>query len=170
MVAVSTLLSGILGKHPAEELTAGEAQVLWEDLVVRYDVLELSEFFRSCAEDSEFKLLLTRGCEGTLKSQITELEQLLQKYKIALPDRPPKMNTDGGAVKEAVRDELIFRVVLRGMQDCMDMHARALRAVVNDGLRNLFMGHLTDELKMYDNWVKYGKVKGWIKAPPAYRH
>lgn len=58
---MSAILSGILGALPTtKEISAGEAHMLWENLTIQYDILELSLFFRNCAEDTEFKVLLTQ--------------------------------------------------------------------------------------------------------------
>jgi len=33
----------------------------------------------------------------------------------------------------------------------------------------LFKAHLIEEMQIYDELLEYGKLKGWIVDPPAYR-
>jgi hypothetical protein len=49
------------------------------------------------------------------------------------------------------------------------MHIRAvIETNRNDGIRKIFMGLLDKELNIYDDLLKIGKVKGWMKVPPMY--
>ncbi len=40
----------------------------------------------------------------------------------------------------------------------------------NDSLRNMFIGWMNDEMKIFDDLVKYGKIKGWYWGVPAYQY
>lgn len=61
------------------------------------------------------------------------------------------------------------RNILTGIQGSIGLYVRAaIETVRNDELRKLFMDYLKEELSMYKNFVKYGKVKGWIKIVPTY--
>jgi hypothetical protein len=50
----------------------------------------------------------------------------------------------------------------------MNVHLRGIKLFLNDSLRNLFAEFLVDELKVHDNMIKYGKLKGWVMSTTVY--
>jgi len=70
---------------------------------------------------------------------------------------------------EALEDNFTYRTILRGMQDALDLHLRAVvQSTRNEGLRRLFTDFFTREMDDYDSFLKYGKAKGWTQIPPSY--
>lgn len=158
----------LLSKKP-EDIHAGEAYILWAQLVAHYDTIELIEFFMSISKDTDFKLLVANGISKIIKPQIDKLESIMNEYKLPLPSRPPcKMNVQNNV--ESARDESMFNIITDLSQTALNLHIKAINMCLNDSIRNMFMGFLNDELKTYDNLVKYGKVKGWIRNAPSYYH
>ncbi len=152
----------------AQAITAGEAFILWSHLVTRYQNLEMSAVYQNFIHDLEFKMLVARGMRQSLDAEIKELEGKLNYYGIPLPPRPPKtINTPTNT--EVIRDEFIYQQILSGMRSFLNIHTSDLRVILNDDLRAMLTGFLTRELEVYDDLIKYGKVKGWLGNPPAYR-
>ena len=48
-------------------------------------------------------------------------------------------------------------------------HAQAFkRATYNDEIRELFRDLLLDEMEVFDDFMKFGKLKGWLNPVPTY--
>ena len=97
------------------------------------------------------------------------LEQELSKFGIALPSQPPKsVHTTEG--KDLFEDRKMFLDIFIYMQFILDLHTLALKqSVTNDRLRGIFIKLMKDEISSYDNWIKYGKIKGWLRPVPMYK-
>jgi len=151
-----------------KEIHSGEAYILWTQLQARYDTLELAQYFFQQAKDSDFKALLDHGIKNVITPQIKTLEKLMNHYKIPVTERPPVDMNLRMKNTETTRDEHMFRIIFAGSQTALLVHVKGINICINDALRNTFMDFLSKELHMYDNLVKYGKLKGWVHVPPAY--
>ncbi len=146
-------------------ITAGEVYLLWDNLVIRYDLVELMQIYQNFAHDPDFKNLL-EGDIQVWEKQINRIEQVMNKYKLPMPDRYPK-SASFTAESGIVKDQLLFRRVFTTAQDILELCIRSLRAfVVNDELRNMFADFFEKKLHVYDELCMYGKVKGWLAIPP----
>lgn len=164
----------LLDKMMAQEdinagLHTGEAYILWTQVHARYDTLELAEMFMNLASDSDLKTLIDNGISKLIKPQIKKLEETMTHYRLPLPPRPPMAMNYAGNIEQA-RDEWMFRIIFAGSQTALNVHIKAINICINDSLRNMFMNFLNQELHMYDNMVKYGKIKGWVYQAPRYTH
>jgi hypothetical protein len=159
----------MMGNKKTEDLHSGEAYILWAQLVAHYDTLELIDFFSSVAKDDDFKTLVGTAVSKVIKPQINKLESIMNSYRLPLPSRPPSgVNLQNNV--EAARDESMFNIISDLSQTAVNLHVKAINMCVNDSIRNMFMNFLNDELRAYDNLVKYGKAKGWIRNAPSYYH
>lgn len=150
-----------------EDLSVSEAFHLWDHLNFRYDQLELAQFYISFAHDTSFVAVLDMGLI-ILKKQIETFEELCLKYSVHVSERPPAKIVQR-IDPEAMEDLFMYRILLSGIQDSVDLHMRAvLETVRNDSLRKIFIDLFKVEMSNYDRFLKYGKAKGWIKIPPMY--
>lgn len=163
MVEISGLHIGVNQK--AIVIDAGEAFLMWDYLVSRYDNIQLTQIFQNYAHDVDLKIILKTGL-ARLEKQVNQVENEMNKVQIPLPNRPPKtLNTEQGS--EVWNDEFIFKIVITEMQSFLDQHIRTIRSMVtNDHLRKLYTKFLHDELNFFDDLCKYGKMKGWFSNPP----
>lgn len=147
-------------------LTAGEAYLIWDHLISRYDTIIQTLFYQAFIHDPELEVILIEGLAMVLEKQTERLEKELQIYKMPLPQKPPKsinFNVDSNIFA----DRFIFKRVYSGIQKFLDNHVRAFRImVVNDPLGRLFMKYSLEEIKAFDRLCNYGKIKGWIDVPP----
>lgn len=151
----------------AEDLSISEAFHLWDHLNFRYDQMELIAFFVSFAHDTSFIAVLDMGLI-TVKKQLHKIEELCVRYSVHVPERPPAKMVER-IDPEALEDQFMYRILLSGIQNSLDLHARSLLETVrNDGLRQIFIDLFKDEMNAYDKYLKYGKAKGWTKMPPMY--
>ena len=146
-----------------------EAGLLWDFLAARYLCIEETQFYHSLAHDTEFKKIISYGIKNVLEDQVNKLEEQMDKYKVALPERPPKsMNMDNSQVP--FNDRFIFQRIFIGCSNFIDYSARVGRSMVTtDSLRSMVFGFLKNELSLYDKLCKYGKLKGWTSIEPIYR-
>jgi|GEM_PF-342797 len=148
-----------------ENIDNGEAYHLWNHLTYRYDNLYQTYLFASFAYDTDFKFFLEQGAK-TLIKQSKMLEQELQKFGLALPVqpaaiKPPATKTD------VMNDEYMFKTLMTGIQSALVFHAQGLKqSVTNKKIRALFKDLLLNEVEVYNNLVKFGKLKGWLNAAP----
>lgn len=150
-----------------ESIHTGEAFEIWQHLVMRYDVYELTDIFQNFASDAEFQALLAYGL-NKLQSRIDEIEVEMNRLGIPLPPRPPKsINTPANT--EILRDELMFRTIYMGIQNFLNEHQRTVLMMKNPKLRDIFMKMQKDELALYTKVVAYGNLKGWLHVPPEYK-
>ena len=151
-----------------EELSVAEADHLWDHISTRYDQMYQTKFFYNFVHDIDLKLIIDKGIE-ILKKQLQTLEQEALKFEIPLPKRPPAV-VESPIDPEVLEDAHIFRNIFTGMQSSLDLHLRAaIEATRNDKLRGLFLQLLKKEIDALDNYIKFGKLKGWTKVPPQYK-
>jgi len=148
-----------------EKVTTVEVANLWDHLTFRYDNYHSTEVIRSLAHDREFVAALDMGL-NTLSKQIAVLEKELVRFAVPLPKRPGKL-TMTMRDTEVVHDEHCYRTLLIGLYGALALHVQPLKeCVYNDRIRALFKQLLVDELGMLDRYLKFGKLKGWLNAPP----
>lgn len=165
-----TLINTILGdktKKQQEKAHAGEIFALWQHLVQRYDIRELTDIFQNFANDIEFKTLLTVGM-STLDNEISILETEMDSFGIPLPPRPPK-SINSPSNTEVLRDELMFRVIYMGMQNFVTQQVQTAMQMQNKTLIDIFQKQSKKELELTEKLGAYGKLKGWLFIPPEYK-
>lgn len=160
----------VFGKTTAQEqqtIHAGEAFEAWQHLVMRYDIYEITDIFNNYANDAEFKVILGYGL-NILSKEIEQIEDQLTRLGIPLPKRPPK-STNTTTNSEVLRDELMFRIIIMGIQNFLNEHLRTILMMQNPILRDMFMTMMETETKVYTRFFAYGKLKGWLHVPPEYK-
>jgi len=159
-----------IGKSVAQKqqtIHAGEAFEIWQHLVMRYDVYELTDIFQNFANDMEFKALLSMGIK-ILDERIAKIEDAMYQLGIPMPTRPPKyINTPANT--GILRDELMYRTIYMGVQNFLNEHQRTMLMMKNKQLRGLFMQMQQQEIDLHTKLVEYGTLKGWLQIPPEYK-
>lgn len=148
-------------------ITVSEAWHLWGHLKDRYSVVYTTQILLNFAEDNDLKLVLKQGIKA-LQKQIIELENLSGEYGITLPRKPPAESNSTVPI-EGIDDIYIFRRVFRGIQAFVPVHTEAFLTSTTTKVRQKFKQYLIEELDIYDKFVEYGKLKGFIFKPPAFR-
>lgn len=167
MNIIDSLLGNKSTVEAQQSVHSGEIFGLWQHLVQRYDIRELTDIFQNFARDVDLKAILTYGIT-ILDDQITELETEMDRLGIPLPPRPPKsINTPSNT--EILRDELMFRIVYTGIQNFVYQEVRTILNMQNKKLRDIFIKHERSEVDVFTKMSDYGKLKGWLFIPPAYR-
>ncbi len=158
---------GMLTKDKQRNINVSETFHLWNHLIQRYSVIHLTNILEQHARDEDLKLVLTAG-RKTIDNHITILEKEMINYGIPLPMRPPKQVKTTSNM-EVVTDRFIFRRILRGIQAFLPTHMMAFLHSTSPKIRELFMSFLIEEMKVYDKFMEYGKIKGYEISPPVYK-
>ncbi|KUO62587.1 MAG: hypothetical protein APF84_02235 [Gracilibacter sp. BRH_c7a] len=157
---------GLAQSAECPAINCGEAFLLWDNLVARYDIIHTTQIYLNAIHNVDFKIIMQKGLMDILENQVNILEKEMDKYHLPLPDRPPKsvrFKLEGNIVN----DEYVFHKLFMGIQSFIDNLIRTVKTMVyNDDLRRIFIGFLKNELGAYNNICKYGKVKGWLRNPP----
>jgi len=89
-------------------------------------------------------------------------------YLLPLPNRPT-LPVVSPIDPETIKDKFMYRNILGSELTSLDTHVRAIiETIRNDSLRKLWYEQLNAELKYYDKYLKYGKLKGWARTVPIY--
>ncbi|MFZ5945355.1 MAG: DUF3231 family protein [Bacillota bacterium] len=152
-------------------LSIQEASYLWDFLVGRYKCLEETNIYLNLAKDKEFIAMINVGIYAVLKKQTEKIEKEMEKYRIPLPQKQSVSYKHLLQSEIEINDEFMFRQIFEGCQNYIDYLARICRSLVlNDSLRNVFIEFLNSELFFFDKMCMYGKSKGWLEAPPIFKH
>lgn len=153
-----------------EVIDAAEAFHLWDNLTFRYDNILQTEFYKDLVKDLDLKALITVGLQIVLKEEASILEKECLKFGIPLPKHPERVVALPAGMKFEVRDDYIFRVILMGMIGATNIHVSAVKqSVTNDRVRKLFIKLLLSEIDIFNNFILYGKLKGYLNEPPKYK-
>lgn len=148
-------------------INVSEVYHLWNHLMQRYNVIYVTNLLNSFVKDDDLKLVLNSG-NKTLTKHTKLLEKELLNYGIPLPLRPPKQ-TQKTVNSELISDRQIYRRILRGIQAFLPVHIMAFIHSTSPKLRDLFMSFMVEEMKIYDAYLEYGKIKDYLIKPPVYR-
>lgn len=154
-------------KDKQRNINVSEVFHIWNHLTQRYSVIHITNILESFAKDGDLKLVLAAG-RMTLENHVRILEKEMMTYGIPLPVRPAKQ-TQTTANLEEISDRYIFRRILRGIQSFLPTHTMAFIHSTSPKIRELFMSFLTEEMKLYDKFIEYGKIKGYEISPPIYK-
>ncbi len=151
----------------SKQVSLTEAFHLWDHLSQRYDQVQVTTFYMEIVHDPEFKMLLQQGLKS-LNKQVSQLEEKALSFAVILPERPPasmKVSID----PETLTDNYMYTDIFSGMADAIDLHMRSvIETISNDSLRAYFLELFKDEVNLFNNFLKYGKAKGWTKVIPIY--
>ncbi|MFW5998525.1 MAG: hypothetical protein ACOCP5_02100 [Halanaerobiaceae bacterium] len=71
---------------------------------------------------------------------------------------------------ELYNDDQIYRLILIGQQNSAIVHVKAIKqCAFNDRIRNIFVDMLVNEIKYFEKFIRYGKVKEWLNSVPKYK-
>lgn len=148
-------------------INVSEVYHLWNHLMQRYNVIFITNLLNSFIKDDDLKLVIDYG-KRILEKHTKLLEKELLNYGIPLPFMPPKQ-TQETVNFELISDRHIYRRILRGIQAFLPVHTMAIIHSTSPKIRDLFMSFMDDEMKIYDKYLEYGKIKNYLIKPPVYR-
>lgn len=158
---------GMSMQDKQRNINVSEVFHLWNHLVSRYTVIQTTDTLGNYARDKDLKVVINAGIKA-LQEQVKVLETEMLTYGIPLPIRPPKQMKVSDNV-EIFTDRYIYRRILRGIQNFLPTHTMAFVHSNSPKIRELFINSLIEEMKLYDKFLEYGKIKGYENRPPVYK-
>lgn len=92
----------------------------------------------------------------------------MKKFAIPVPSQPPESENTARPL-DAISDRYIYRQILQGIQSFLPVHMVAFQQSVNPEVRKIFKSLLIEEINIYENFVTYGQLKGWVLKPPSFK-
>ena len=169
MVQIGNVHIGKAEKANSPSLTIIEAGILWDLLSARYKCIEETNIYHNYAHDKDFKEMIVRLGMTMLNRHIAEMEKQCEIFNVPMVKRPPK-----SVVQQSdnmnFTDEFMFRQIFEGCQHFLSVLSYCISNMVhNDALRGMFGTHFNEELAIFNNLCKYGKMKGWLEIAPMYK-
>ena len=151
-----------------EDIDIQEAHNIWNALRARYHSVETVQLLRNFAQDSDFTVFIG-GFITKWSASAKKYEQLVKKYKIKSPTKPPR-DFKIYAKVDQITDDLIYRRIYNDLTAQMYFLTAAYRSsATNDKVRNIIKNDLESHIQDFDSLYKYGKLKGWMDDPPAFK-
>ncbi|MCR3923309.1 MAG: DUF3231 family protein [Firmicutes bacterium] len=145
-----------------------EAWNIWELLSSGYESMTDIKLMKNFVHDQDLTVMITRHL-ASLDDEIKMLEAEAIKYNLKTPHQPPA-DFKTSAIIEEYSDRYIYRTVFRRLGDDLFKINRSIRtSSTNDKLRQGFQQRLRGQLKNFEEFIKYGKLKGWQDPPPTYK-
>ncbi|NJD01736.1 MAG: DUF3231 family protein [Ruminiclostridium sp.] len=149
---------------------AGEIYYLWEALTAGYQVITIIESYMMNTEDKKLHLLLQGITNGVRLLRTNKLEQLLKDAGFTVPPRPASKILQGKpAVGQEVKlsDEEVIRLTFNVASSLLFMDGRGLGTITTKkNLRDVFIGFLDDDIKVYELLFNLGKERNVFDTPP----
>lgn len=150
-----------------EKLSVAEAFHLWDHLCYRYDNIQQTRFYLAFVHDLDFVAVMKSGL-STLMSQAKILEKELVRFGIVTPTKPSDVTFKTDRI-DILEDRHIYRTILLGLQGALSMHVIPLKQCsFNAILRDIYKKLLLEEIDIFSNYIKFGRLKGWLEPAPAY--
>lgn len=159
-----------IGKSTKEKqrfISVIEVFYVWDILVTKLDVLETMQIFENMIEDNDLKII-NHQVKDTLFSGITDMEKIMRKYDIPFPPRPPAA-INSTVRLESVTDRDIFQMLYEAVQAFFPILGIGFMQSTTPDVRKELKNHLLVVVESHEILVEYGKLKGFLNLPPAYR-
>ena len=154
-------------KQKQSVININEAWYAWDILVAKYDAISISNVVASHIEDEDLKLIA--GSMLNLYQEIAKLmEGLLTEFAIPMPERP-RERAKSTVNMEIINDKYIFNVMFEIVQSMIPLAASSFSKSTAPYVRSKFKTILFKNVELFEGLVEYGKLKGYLDKPPAYR-
>lgn len=147
--------------------TIKEAAQMWLKLTARYGTFEFTNYMANLSTGPDLKAAIAIG-QGVLKKQSSELEKMMQKYAVPLPEKPPGAESTAQPI-DAISDRYVYRQIFRGIQSFLPIHMVAFQESSTPAVQKKFKSLLIEEINIYDKFISYGILKGWVFKPPSFK-
>lgn len=159
-----------IGKPVKEKqgtINVSEVFYVWDILVTKLDIMETVQIYDNFINDMDLKLISGQVKSG-LQSGIDEMEKIMKEYGLPFPMRPPA----GKKITirlEYITDRDIFQSLFEAIQAFFPALASGVMNSTTPKIRKAIKAHLLLTMEIHETIVEYGKLKGFLNIPPAYR-
>jgi len=151
-----------------ERLDIQEAFNINNLLRARYVSVQTVQLFKNFVHDIDWEIILD-GFTEHFDKQIAILEELGQKFRIIMPNRPPLDANFATSIND-LTDEYIYKKIYHDLIAELMSLIHAVRSTsTNDKLRDVIIKDLKIHFKEFDTLFRFGKLKGWEETYPVYK-
>jgi hypothetical protein len=151
-----------------EEIDIKEAYNIWSMLRARYHSVDTIQIFKDIAHDREFIILLGKLADEWNK-YIKQYENHAVSFQLKVPKRPPYDYRTSTKINQ-FSDRYIFTRVFNDIIAQLYPLVTAYRtSTTNDSVRKTIQNDLREHVGSFELVYKFGKLKGWMDEPPAYK-
>jgi len=149
---------------------AGEIYYLWEALTSGYQVINITETYMMNTSDKKIHMFLQGIITGIKTLRINKIEKLLKDAGYTIPPRPSSKTLQGkpGVGQEVkLSDEEVIKLIFNVAASLLFLDGRGVGTVTtNNKIRDVFVGILDDDIKMYEILLNMGKDRNAFNIPP----
>ncbi|AFM41424.1 Protein of unknown function (DUF3231) [Desulfosporosinus acidiphilus SJ4] len=159
-----------IGKSVSEKqeiINVVEVFYIWDVLVTKLDALESIQIFEHMIEDNDLKIIKSKVKDGILKG-IEDMEIIMRDYDLPFPMRPPA-DVSSIVYMESVKDRDIFQMFYEIIAAFFPVLGIGFMQSTTPDVRKSLKNHLLLTIELQEMLVEYGKLKGFLNHPPAYR-
>lgn len=151
------------------KLSTEEAFRLWEKTRLRYSLINQINLLGNYTHDVDFQLVL-KYLNEVFQKQAVILEKQLNKYSIKIPE-PYKRDIEAIGNSEILEDRLAAQFIYNSLQQVVSKCFLSLRnSIYNDSIRDLLYKLAKEDINLYDKYVGFMLIKGWMEEPPLYKN
>ena len=155
-------------KGEKERIDIQEAFNIYSLLRARYVSTQTVQLFKNFVHDIGWEIILD-GFMKNFDRQIAILEELGERFRIAMPGRPPLDLRFVTSIND-ITDDYIYKKIYHDLIAQLMSLIHAVRSSsTNDNLRNIIIKDLTTHFADFDTLYKFGKLKGWEETYPVYK-
>ncbi len=159
-----------IGKSTQEKqstLNVSEVFYIWDTMVTKLDILDTMQIFENYIEGKDLKFIAGKLVNG-LETGVKDMEKLMTEYGIPFPIRPPA-GSNTSVDMEHFTDRYIYDNIFEGIQSFFPILGSGFMNSTSPKVRKAFKNHLLLTIELQEIIVEYGKIKGFLNAPPTYR-
>ncbi|MCJ7689225.1 MAG: DUF3231 family protein [Clostridiaceae bacterium] len=155
-------------KKREEELDIQEAFNIYNLLRARYVSAQTVQLFKNFVHDVDWQIILDQF-QKNFEKQIDKLENLGEKFRIIMPNRPPVDIKFATRIND-ITDDYIYKKIYHDLVAQLMSLTHAVRSTsTNDNLRHTIIQDLIIHFEDFDTLYKFGKLKGWEETYPTYK-
>jgi len=151
-----------------ERIDIQEAFNIYNLLRARYLSTQTIQLFKNFVHDVGWQTILDDFMKQSEKN-IAILEELGQRYRIIMPNRPP-LDVQFATSINDLTDDYIYKTIFHDLiAHLMSLNHAVTSTNTNDELREFFIEALNIHMNDFDTLYKFGKLKGWEDTYPVYK-
>lgn len=151
-----------------DNLDIQEAFNIYNLLRARYVSTQTVQLFKNFVHDIDWEIVLDKF-QNHFEKQIKTLQELGEKYRIIMPNRPP-LDIKFETRINNITDDYIYKKIYHDLvAELMSLTHAVRSSSTNDRLRNVIKQDLKIHFDDFDTLFKFGKSKGWEETYPVYK-
>ena len=163
---ISSLMKKITKREDIIDIQ--EAFNIYNLLRARYVSTQTVQLFNNFVHDVDYEIILS-NFQKHFEKQIKILEELGEKYRIIMPNKPPRDVKFATNIND-IRDDYIYKKIFHDLVAQLMSLIHAVRSSsTNDNLRAVIIDDLIIHFKDFDTLYRFGKLKGWEETYPVYK-